>query len=104
MQTQKLTSFSWTSEYKHCLLDSLHSPIHHWNTQDSIEQVCLQEAIDRVASIKQKEAQLEQIQLENARCRELEDNFEDMQVLFTFTSAHPVCFMLLLPLLSVVER
>lgn len=39
-----------------------------------------QEAIDRLATIKQKENQLEQLQEENARLREFEANFEDVQV------------------------
>lgn len=39
-----------------------------------------QEAIDRLATIKQKDNQVEQLQEENARLREFEANFEDLQV------------------------
>lgn len=41
------------------------------------------EAIDRLAKIKQKENQLEQLQEENARLREFEANFEDVQVCYS---------------------
>lgn len=40
----------------------------------------LQEAIDRLSTIKQKDNQLEQLQMENVRLRELEANFENVQV------------------------
>lgn len=40
----------------------------------------LQEAVDRMASIKQKDSQLENFQSENSRLRELEATFEDVQV------------------------
>lgn len=40
----------------------------------------MQEAVDRVSTIKQKENRLEQIQGENTRLRELEANFEEIQV------------------------
>ncbi|XP_031622115.1 golgin subfamily A member 1 [Contarinia nasturtii] len=38
-----------------------------------------QEAIDRLSTIKQKDNQLDQMQMENARLRELEANFENIQ-------------------------
>lgn len=38
------------------------------------------EALDRLASIKQKDSQLENLKNENIRLRELEANFEDVQV------------------------
>lgn len=38
------------------------------------------EAVDRLASLKQKDTQLENLQSENVRLRELEANFEDVQV------------------------
>lgn len=40
----------------------------------------MQEAIDRLSTIKQKDNQLEQFQMENARLREIEANFENIQV------------------------
>lgn len=57
------------------------SPCHRPN--DLIVTKChfpTQEAIDRLATIKQKDNQLEQLQEENARLREFEANFEDVQV------------------------
>lgn len=39
-----------------------------------------QEAIDRLEKLKQKDNQFEQLQAENARLREFEANFEDVQV------------------------
>lgn len=44
-----------------------------------------QEAIDRLTTIKQKDNQLEQFQLENTRLRNYEENFENIQV-FTIIS------------------
>lgn len=40
----------------------------------------LQEAIDRLAALKQKDNQIDQLQNENARLRNFEANFENVQV------------------------
>lgn len=40
----------------------------------------LQEAIDRLATLKQKDNQIDQLQIETARLRNFEENFENVQV------------------------
>lgn len=40
----------------------------------------MQEAIDRLATLKQRDNQIDQLQIENARLRHFEANFENVQV------------------------
>lgn len=72
-----------------------------------ISSLHFKEAVDRLASIKQKDSQLESLQNENSRLRELEANFEDVQVrnvnssycaLFVNCAWLVVCRVLAIPL------
>lgn len=56
----------------------------------------MQEAVDRLSTIKQKENQLEFLQSENARLHELEANFEDVQVIRLVRAPGPLNQLLLI--------